>query len=202
MNKTLLIAGIFVVLAVVLGCISYGGQSVPKPSAEETACVGSSGTVTTASCCGSASDFPNTCLIGACGCSPSNSHGVKTCDCGTDRCFNGTGCVTIPGRGLGNSTPGSAGASAKFDITVYNFQFNPVAPNITTGTTVIWTNNDTVPHSIVAYDGSFNSGALQPGESFSYTFTNAGLVAYHCGIHASMKGTINVQGEAPPQGAM
>ena len=33
-------------------------------------------------CCQSASDFPNNCLIGACGCSPDNSHSVKVCDCG------------------------------------------------------------------------------------------------------------------------
>jgi plastocyanin len=90
----------------------------------------------------------------------------------------------------------------KFDITIHNFQFNPMAPNVTAGTTVVWTNNDTVPHSVVAYDGSFDSGALQPGESFEHTFTNAGLVAYHCGVHTTMRGTIDVQGEAPPQGAM
>jgi hypothetical protein len=62
---------------------------------KENSCLNSGGTVTTASCCQTTSDFPNTCLIGACGCSPDNSHEVKNCDCGTDKCFNGEKCVSV-----------------------------------------------------------------------------------------------------------
>jgi len=57
------------------------------------ACVNSGGNVTTASCCMSTSDFPNTCVIGACGCSLNESQQVKTCDCGAGKCFNGEACV-------------------------------------------------------------------------------------------------------------
>jgi len=60
---------------------------------KEKSCLDSGGTVTTASCCQTVSDFPNTCLIGACGCSLENSHQVKTCDCGEGKCFNGNKCV-------------------------------------------------------------------------------------------------------------
>lgn len=56
-------------------------------------CEETGGTVTTANCCKSSGDFPNTCLIGACGCSPTNSHEVKVCDCGEGRCFDGNSCV-------------------------------------------------------------------------------------------------------------
>jgi len=35
------------------------------------------------------------CLIGPCGCSPENSHQIKTCDCGPDKCFNGNECVSL-----------------------------------------------------------------------------------------------------------
>jgi hypothetical protein len=59
------------------------------PSEEEQACVNSGGTVTTGTCCKSVKDFPNSCLIGACGCSPQNSHTVKICDCGEGKCFDG-----------------------------------------------------------------------------------------------------------------
>ncbi|MCX6776958.1 MAG: serpin family protein [Candidatus Micrarchaeota archaeon] len=55
----------------------------------ENQCVGMwGGNVTNLLCCGSVGDFPNTCLIGACGCSPSNSHEVKACDCGEGRCWD------------------------------------------------------------------------------------------------------------------
>jgi hypothetical protein len=59
-------------------------------SAIEQACISSGGTVKTSSCCQSAGDFPNTCLIGACGCAPNYSHNVKVCDCGTGKCWDST----------------------------------------------------------------------------------------------------------------
>ncbi len=67
---------------------------VTLESAEkEQACVISGGTVKTSLCCVSAGDFPNSCLIGACGCAPANSHEVKVCDCGEGKCFDGNGCA-------------------------------------------------------------------------------------------------------------
>ncbi|MBU0546922.1 hypothetical protein KJ735_01955, partial [Patescibacteria group bacterium] len=60
----------------------------------EQACVISGGTIGTSLCCESAEDFPNNCLIGACGCAPANSHEVKTCDCGPDECFDGERCLS------------------------------------------------------------------------------------------------------------
>jgi peptidoglycan hydrolase-like protein with peptidoglycan-binding domain len=59
----------------------------------EQSCVNSGGTVKTSSCCLSVNDFPNSCLVGACGCAVADSHDVKTCDCGQDKCFDGNKCV-------------------------------------------------------------------------------------------------------------
>jgi len=70
-------------------------QKVGGKTKKEQSCLDSGGTITTASCCKSVSDLPNTCLIGACGCSPTNSHEVKTCDCGSEKCFNGEKCISI-----------------------------------------------------------------------------------------------------------
>jgi len=65
-----------------------------KISVQEQGCLDSEGTVTTFLCCKSSDDFPNSCLIGACGCSPTDSHQVKTCYCGVDKCFDGTKCIS------------------------------------------------------------------------------------------------------------
>jgi peptidoglycan hydrolase-like protein with peptidoglycan-binding domain len=62
-------------------------------SEQEQACIDSGGEVSTSLCCESTSDFPDLCVIGACGCAPENSHEVKICDCGTDKCFDGIECV-------------------------------------------------------------------------------------------------------------
>ncbi|MDD2731690.1 MAG: DUF5667 domain-containing protein [Candidatus Pacebacteria bacterium] len=64
-------------------------------SKEERACIRTGGTVSVSSCCKSASDFPNTCLIGACGCSLENSHEVKVCECQEGKCFDGNKCAEI-----------------------------------------------------------------------------------------------------------
>lgn len=61
----------------------------------EQGCLDSGGQVATSSCCLSTNDFPNLCLIGACGCDEANSHEVKICDCGTDKCFDSSQCVGI-----------------------------------------------------------------------------------------------------------
>lgn len=76
-------------------CKRFPDKCVITPSGneDEQACTNSGGTVTTATCCTSANNFPNTCLIGACGCSPENSKEVNTCDCGEGNCFNGNSCV-------------------------------------------------------------------------------------------------------------
>lgn len=60
-------------------------------------CTRSHGQVATSQCCQSTGDFPDTCLVGACGCSPSNSHTVSTCSCPAGTCFDPTrGCVGVP----------------------------------------------------------------------------------------------------------
>ncbi len=64
-----------------------------KASELELACINSGGTVATGTCCESVDDFPNNCLIGACGCAPKYSHQIKTCNCGEGKCWDGTACV-------------------------------------------------------------------------------------------------------------
>jgi hypothetical protein len=68
--------------------------SASGQNGKEKACLDSSGTVGSASCCGQTQDFPNNCAIGACGCAPANSHQVKTCECGEGKCFDGNSCVS------------------------------------------------------------------------------------------------------------
>ena len=81
-------------------------------------------------------------------------------------------------------------------VTIADSSFSPSKIEVKAGTTVTWTNNDAVPHTVTstrsddldsATSGLFDSAALQTGESFSYTFTKAGDYPYECTIHASMQ---------------
>jgi hypothetical protein len=75
--------------------IAVISETISGLSEQEQVCIRSGGKVTTMVCCNSVRDFPNLCLVGACGCAAGDSHQIKVCDCGTDKCFNGTVCVTI-----------------------------------------------------------------------------------------------------------
>lgn len=76
-------------------------------------------------------------------------------------------------------------------IKIANFVFNPADLVIKVGTTVTWTNNDSVPHQIKS--DTFNSVALNQGGSFQFQFKTTGVYNYSCAIHPSMKGKITVE---------
>ena len=62
------------------------------------------------------------------------------------------------------------------------------------GGTVTWSNDGQVTHTVMVNGGSFNSGDLNPGQSFSHTFTQSGTFSYYCQPHrfVGMKGTVTV----------
>ncbi|MFC1663799.1 hypothetical protein ACFL0A_01610 [Patescibacteria group bacterium] len=95
MSKTIIAIIVVIIIAVGLGYWIYQSTIAPEELTEkEQACVNSGGQALTSLCCKTAGDFPNLCLVGSCGCSPDNSHKIKICDCGPDRCFNGNECVS------------------------------------------------------------------------------------------------------------
>jgi plastocyanin len=77
-------------------------------------------------------------------------------------------------------------------VSIHDIAYDPTPLQIAVGTTVTWTNNDPVPHTATAIDGSFDTGTIGPGESASVTFTTPGSIAYVCLYHPNMQGTIEV----------
>lgn len=76
-------------------------------------------------------------------------------------------------------------------VAIQNFAFSPAEMKIKKGDTVVWTNNDTAPHTVSA--DSFHSETLQKGQSFRFTFVTAGTYDYICSIHPRMTGTVIVE---------
>jgi len=60
--------------------------------------------------------------------------------------------------------------------------------------TVMWTNNDGTVHTVTSTTGQFDSGFLNPGQSWTYTFTKDGTYQYHCTLHGWMTGAVIVTG--------
>ena len=86
--------------------------------------------------------------------------------------------------------PGASGATA--DIAIQGFAFSPADITVKAGTEVRWTNKDTADHTVAGDDGSWASGGMAKGDSYSRVFDTVGTFTYKCGIHPSMKGTITV----------
>ena len=77
-------------------------------------------------------------------------------------------------------------------VSISNYAYSPAALTVTAGTTVTWTNNDSVAHTVTSDTGYFGSRQMSPGGTCSFTFTSPGTYGYHCQIHPTMKGTIIV----------
>jgi plastocyanin len=88
-----------------------------------------------------------------------------------------------------NDQPSGASADVKID----NFSFGPQTLAVSVGTTVVWTNRDDIPHTVVSTDGVFKSKVRDTDEKFSYTFTKAGTYPYFCSVHPKMTGKVVVQ---------
>ncbi len=97
---------------------------------------------------------------------------------------------------LVSAPPGGGGATAAIALTgetMEAWQFSPARLEVAVGTTVTWTNETVVAHTISSDDVDFdNSGYLDPGQSFSETFTKPGTYQYHCDPHPWMTGEIIV----------
>jgi plastocyanin len=80
-------------------------------------------------------------------------------------------------------------------VNIHDDAFDPAQVDIAPGTTITWVNNDDEAHTVTADDGLFDSGRLEPGDSYSVWFDGSGTVAYHCEPHPHMTGGV-VVGEA------
>ena len=92
--------------------------------------------------------------------------------------------------------------AATFNVSIQNFAFVPQTITINAGDTVVWTNFDSIGHSVTGSTGTetiCGNGTFGLNGSCRRTFTSAGAFAYHCIPHPFMIGTVNVQsGNSPP----
>jgi len=88
------------------------------------------------------------------------------------------------------------GASIPEDGKIF---YNPNTIDITVGTTVVWENADNTMHTATSgnpdtgADGVFDSDILSAGDSYEFTFADAGNYDYYCILHPWMTGTVNVE---------
>ena len=127
---------------------------------------------------------------------------------------NGTGLAPgvtpIPREIQTVATTGTPTSSNSTVVMIQNFVYSPAQITITAGTTVTWVNKDTIGHTVTEgipdstkpasqrfFDSSHGGeGAsavtIQPGQSWSFTFTTPGQYDYYCLPHSYMRGHVTV----------
>jgi plastocyanin len=99
-----------------------------------------------------------------------------------------TSIITSP-----TPTPATTPTPAQANVEISGFAFVPSTLTVSVGTTVTWTNKDSVTHTVTSNDNLFNSGDLANGATFQHAFNQKGTFDYHCSIHTFMTGKIIVE---------
>jgi plastocyanin len=90
------------------------------------------------------------------------------------------------------AAPAPSAPVATDKVKIDNFSFAPATITVPPGATVTWTNQDDIPHLVVANDKSYRSPPLDTGDSFAHRFAEPGEYPYFCGLHPKMVGLVKV----------
>ena len=102
---------------------------------------------------------------------------------------SGAACGSSNKTSTANNTSGASGGALTVTIKSLKFSPDPLAAKV--GDTVTVSNEDGFAHTFTADDRSFDTGPFASG-SKTVKLTKAGTIAYHCNIHSSMHGTLQV----------
>jgi plastocyanin len=130
--------------------------------------------------------------------------GLVVAGCGDDEEENGGGdeaAETQQDTGAGTDTQigtdtGGGGGGGATEVSIGDNFFEPQQASVSAGTTVKWTNDGQVAHTVTKTGGpgdEFDSASIEPGGDFETEVTEAGTIEYVCTIHAGQMGTLKVE---------
>jgi len=95
------------------------------------------------------------------------------------------------------AAPAMLGRAAPPTVTVKTFAFGPKVVEVTPGTTVTWSNDDDIEHTVTAGDpddpsGTFDRSLSGKGAVVSVRFNSVGSWSYYCKRHSFMRGEVRV----------
>lgn len=103
-----------------------------------------------------------------------------------------TVCIAIITTAFYNNSTNYTKGNNNHTIKIQNSAFVPATLTVPKNSSVTWTNDDNTVHTVTATDGSFSSGDIAVGTSYSRTFTTAGTINYHDTYNNNMKGVLVV----------
>lgn len=94
--------------------------------------------------------------------------------------------------GLALALPSGAGGPP-IPVSIEFSDYRPDLQDVLPGETVLWSNVSTRTHTVTSDTGLFDSGDVTSGGRFSFTFNEPGSYRYHCTIHTTIVGEIDVR---------
>lgn len=91
--------------------------------------------------------------------------------------------LAVPSRALGPSQ----------EVSIEFSDYRPDQLDVLPGENVTWSNVSTRTHTVTSDTGLFDSGDVPGGARFAFTFQTVGTYRYHCTIHPSIVGEIDVR---------
>jgi len=104
----------------------------------------------------------------------------------------GLALVFAVGFGLEQAGAQDQSKSTTHTVTIRGFEFVPKQLKVRAGDTVVWTNEDIVPHTATA-KGGFDSKEIASKKSWTYKATRKGEFPYICTYHPTMMGELTVE---------
>lgn len=95
-------------------------------------------------------------------------------------------------NGTGAAAEQGAAAGGGNTVAMAGLKFEPGTLTVARGTTVVFDNDDTAPHTVTARSGGTDSGVIDPGKSFNLVASEG--FDYFCRIHPSMTAKLVVSG--------
>jgi plastocyanin len=77
-------------------------------------------------------------------------------------------------------------------VAIQGMQFVPGELTASTGDTIVWVNEDIVPHTATAA-GVFDSGVIASKAEWRFVVEDGGVVSYGCTMHPTMHATLTVR---------
>ncbi|MFP5361488.1 MAG: plastocyanin/azurin family copper-binding protein [Thermoleophilia bacterium] len=135
-------------------------------------------------------------LVAACGDDKDSDSGRGFDDDAATVTTNPTPEVqTNPQTDDGDSGDAEGRSGGSVSVGMKDIEFVPESVSAKVGQTIVWTNDEAIPHNVTATEGAdFASDTMRKDDTFQYTPTQAGTIRYVCTIHAGQNGEITVTG--------
>ncbi|HEV2147064.1 MAG TPA: hypothetical protein VGR37_06660 [Longimicrobiaceae bacterium] len=78
-------------------------------------------------------------------------------------------------------------------IVIRNFQYVPAAAAVAVGDTIVWTNEDVVPHTATAADRAWDTGGIAGRQTGRVVVERKGRQEYVCAFHPNMKAQLTAE---------